>query len=502
MNQRLLLFYFLTFFLTLNCSSQDHDYLKRNMEIDQIFSTVVSHEGKYGLVENKSGNTVLPIEYDTIISCTTFQCVYIFSKADQYGFALLIFDVEEWMYHWEIFEPIYDTVYYKTAADPYVIHYLVRKKDNQYDFLRLDHGVIWNPYRSVRNYETSYTIEQYYTSQNTYDTLFITAGKTEFASPGQVKWVGQRLIYGRDNKFGLHYFNKETDCELPCLWDSVTYDPIKHKDYVWKDGKFAILFIHWAGDLGWRLGEANNFVLSTPYAFTNKDEFDIDYHLDLGSQSSVVFVIQHGKPFKIYIDYGSKETIFHYADGSPLLVDTNFTYNIIRNDSNLLIDVVLKQRHPFQESNEINDNTFLCRNKLYFATEDGKIEYSLTDLMTDYEIIDTDDNGCPSYSGLIIGRLKKTRNDLGWEDTIYREVFRIYDIKSDSVLWEVQGFNKSYYLDNETCRIYSIRYRYIDYWTKDIKKIGYIAYNKKGLKVCRYKWIANWFYSDVPVEKP
>ncbi|MBK7129638.1 MAG: AhpC/TSA family protein [Crocinitomicaceae bacterium] len=504
MNQRMLLFCFLTFFIKLNCVSQDHDYLKRNMEIDQIFSTIVSHEGKYGLVENKSGNTVLPIDYDTVVNHTESQTVYSFKKDDKYGYALLIFDEQMWEYHWEITELIYDTVYFKNFYewDAYS-NYLVKKRNGRYEFLSFDFEVIWNPYRAHRT-DKSWCIINYYASKNSYDTLYFSAtvDRRDYDTI-------YRLVYRNNNKIGLQYLHYETNCELPCLWDSVTYDPIKHKDYVWKDGKFAILFIHWTGELGWRLGEANNFVLSTPYAFTNKDEFYIK-DLDLGSP--VVVVIQHGKPFKIYIDYGSKEINFHYADGSDLIVDTSyFIPEIFRaphppgpshRDGSLYYNdgfrLQVNGARPWTcEYNSSGDGTI--RGAMFITDSAGQIIYSFSDTAYGYFL-----NERSPTDNLVFGKTWN-RDGLVYHEIQenYQETFKIFDIKTGEVLWEISEPQTQYYLDDYYYPYNMIRAEYLDKKGIDKEKIvGYIVYNKKGLKVCKYKWISNWFYSDVPVEKP
>ena len=48
--------------------------------ISHLYSTIVSQNEKFGLVEDGTGKVVLLIEYDTVISHTLFKGVYSFSK--------------------------------------------------------------------------------------------------------------------------------------------------------------------------------------------------------------------------------------------------------------------------------------------------------------------------------------------------------------------------------------------------------------------------------------
>ncbi|MBK7129640.1 MAG: hypothetical protein IPM74_05950 [Crocinitomicaceae bacterium] len=494
MNQRILLFFFLTFFIKLNSVSQD-----------QIFSTIVSHEGKYGLVENKSGNTVLPIEYDSVISYTSAHIIFSFYKNHKHGYALLFFDKDEWEYHWEISELDYDTIYSPLHG------YLIRKKDNRYDFLCMWDEVLWSPYRDP---EVSWRNNKYrilttkFTSAHSYDTIFLSMGKTRFMKDEVSSYIPAKIVFRENNQVGFHLIKDDVSIETPCQWDSLVYVNT-FCDYAWKDGKFAILFTDW-GDYGepQRIAESSNYILTTPYIFTNKDEFYIEY-LDLGSP--VVVVIQHGKPFKIYIDYGSKEINFHYADGSDLIVDTSyFIPEIFRapfppsashRDGSLYYNdgfrLQVNGARPW--TYEYDKSRGVTRGAMFITDSAGQIIYSFSDTAYGYFL-----NGGPPSDNLVFGKTWN-RDGLGADQIQenYQETFKIFDIKTGEVLWEISEPQTRYYLDDFYYPYNMIRAEYLDKKGIDKEKIvGYIVYNKKGLKVCKYKWISNWFYSDVPVEKP
>ncbi len=443
--------------------------------ISHLYSTIVSQNEKFGLVEDGTGKVVLLIEYDTVISHTLFKGVYSFSKNNKYGYAKLLYNWDEQSYSWEISNCIYDTIYYLNLADDFI----VLKENSSYSYQHLDIQTILQD--NMLYEKDKAIIRDVYLSSNNYDTLY----------PSE-----SNLILKRKDKYGIHIgFNHELECQ----WDSITQ---YNKHYlVWKGEKFAHLTAYWNYD-GEEIAKAHNYILTTPYIFRKFNE--------LKYSDNYMFCVQHDVPLRIFENFGTKEVVIHFNNGEVLKVDTAFNYNISVNSKYQYYVISAKFNEESTVIKEIkttfNKNTVKYEvifdrfhpkvNQLFFVNKNGEIVRSMDSSMNIYYYNNDNYILAYDYSSLNPNFVPMMVIDIESGKIIkkYSKKNTIYDIEyysqySTIFATKYNGSN----LKNETTPSGTV-YTYNDGRLKK-KTIGYLKYDyiKKKHVIVRFKWMVRRF---------
>lgn len=491
------LFLFFFFFIPSSFFSQN---------IKDITSTIVERDGKFGLVEDGSGKTVLTIDYDTIINLTLFKGFYSYKKNGKYGYARLIRNVElkenYRLYdssYWEISENEYDEV----LLDSQWADVVILKKGNVNYFQIHDmyfiHDLDQNPHHII---EKRAFIEGVYNSKIEYDSIYI----------------DQNIIFLQsNNKWGLCL--QEFKKELPCQWDSVT--PLKRNEkyisflYVWKNSKMALLKTNWnINDPG--VAESRNYILTTPYEFNSTNELIINNSSYFDNK---VFVNQINKSIRFFDMETLKETIIQSEKGPLLRIDTTKEYNIyfigkreseksIKNQNFILTSVNSKNWNHLTydyklKSLKSNIITGPFSSQLYFNKYDVNgstiSSYSETDFMyktlnikNDYDIVlgynlsSTDSNNVSvtlysSFDKTIIKQYSKKNKFIDVEDGVIYSI-DVTDINQH--LKNGRSIQFGRYSDESPWEYRKLRLK--------TKVIGYIKYDpiESKYRVVRFKWMA------------
>lgn len=456
--------------------------------------TVVKNEGKYGIVEDKTGDLIVSFQYDTIVNLFPFGGVYILNKGNKYGTAKYIRQIESDFEtltrndtsYWEFSEINYDTIIFNDEYRKSI----VLKKDNVYTFQvfnifyipQLDNGIHYY------NTKDKAFIEEVYESSNSYDTIFAESNL---------------IIYKKSHKYGIHLtdFGKE----LPIQWDSISKLTMQEegkyigKVLVWKNGKAAILKTNWDINKP-EIAESRNFILTSPYYFSNESDFFLS--------STKLFVNLHNQPLRI-IDLNTFDEITLLSnDNSCILRDTSKYYVIyfdfvLNNHEQIITQVKSRELYENQKRNSVykllplkeNITTcFLFWEQVYYNNIDGSAKINYSDINCRYEIIHTIKGNGDIVLSYNLDYADSNTVPVTFYSAIDKEIIKQYTRKNrffvveDGIIYAMKVSDLEEHIRKGGYQLFG---HYRDSYFKKIKICGYIIfdYNINKYRIVRYNWM-------------